>query len=120
MTLFWIIAGLLAAVMLLFGGLKVVKSRDELQENMWWVEDYTDAQVRLLGIAEVVGAFGVIVPAATGILPILSPIAAACLGVLMLGAIGVHFRRKDPAPSMVMTSVLFGLSAYVAGTGFIG
>jgi len=105
--------------MLLFGGLKVVQPREELQKNMWWVEDYTDTQVRLLGVAEVIGAIGIIVPVATGILPILSPIAGVCLGILMAGAVGVHIRRNDPAASKVITTVLLAFSVYVAGYGFM-
>lgn len=64
------------------------------------------------------GAIGVIVPTATNTLPILSPIAASCLGILMAGAFGVHLRRQDPAPSLIITALLVACSAYVAWHGF--
>lgn len=116
---FWITAGLLAAAMFAAGMMKVMKSRDELKAmQMDWVEDYTDQQVKMIGMAEVVGAVGVIVPAATGILPILSPIAALCLGVLMAGAVQVHVRRKDPTPSLIASGAFVVLSLVVAAQGF--
>lgn len=116
MITFWIVAGLLCIPMVLFGGMKVVKSRDELRTfGMLWVDDYSARQVQLIGVAEVLGAIGVIVPTATGILPVLAPIAAACLGVLMLGAFFVHLKRKDPVPALVITAVLTACAGVVVG-----
>lgn len=107
--------------MLLFGGMKVVRKRADLEATgMLWVEDYADSTLKLIGAAEVLGAIGVILPAATNFLPILSPIAASCLGVLMIGAFGVHVRRKDPAPSLIITGLLVACAAYVAWYGFTG
>ena len=119
MTVFWIIAGLLAAAMFMAGVVKLIKTKDELYAmQMHWVEDYSDSQVKLLGAAEAIGAVGIIVPAATGIVPILTPIAAACCGVLMVGAFFTHLKRKDPPASMVITLILTGLAAYIAYRGF--
>lgn len=119
MTVFWIAVGLLSVAMLAAGVVKLLKPRDELETmGMLWVADYTDQQVRLIGAAETAGAIGLVVPAATGIAAVLSPIAAVCLGVLMAGAFGVHVRRKDPLPSLIITASLVGLAGYIAWIGF--
>lgn len=118
MTAFWICAALLVFPMVLFGGMKVVRPKDALEEmGMLWVADYSDTQVKLIGLAEVLGAIGVVVPSATGVLPVLAPVAAACLGVLMVGAFFVHVRRRDPIASKVITGALVSLSVAVVWLG---
>ena len=68
-----------------------------------YAQDYSDAQIKLIGAAEVAGAVGLIVPAATGILPVLTPIAGVCLAVLMAGAVNVHAGRgEDFIPQLVL------------------
>ena len=52
-------------------------------------------RVKLLGITEVLGALGLIVPGATGLAPALTPVAALCLAVLMAGAIDTHRRLGE-------------------------
>ena len=68
-----------------------------------YAQDYSDAQMKLIGDAEVAGAIGLIIPAATGILPILTPIAGVCLAVLMTRAVNVHAGRgEDFIPPLVL------------------
>jgi hypothetical protein len=62
---------------------------------MGWVNDFSQSQVRMIGLLEVLGALGVILPAATGILPWLTPLAAGGLVLTMLGAMLIHLRRKE-------------------------
>jgi hypothetical protein len=113
----WIVNGLLALVMLAAGGMKTITPKATLRERgMGWTDDYSAASVKAIGIAEVLGAIGLIVPLATGILPILTPIASVCLAVLMAGAVVAHARRKEsPAPSVV----LLVLSIVSAVLGFL-
>jgi hypothetical protein len=102
----WIASGLLAFAMLGAGGLKLATPREKLMQKMKWAASWTDGRVKLLGLAEVLGAIGVIVPYATGILPILTPIAALCLFVLMLGAIKTHVDLKEPfAPPAIFAAL---------------
>jgi hypothetical protein len=69
-----------------------------------------------IGICEVAGAFGLILPAATGTAPILTTLAAVGLATIMILAIGLHLRRKEPA---AIPGVLFLLSMFVVvGRGF--
>ncbi|MFO0563127.1 MAG: DoxX family protein [Polyangiales bacterium] len=102
----WIASGLLAFAMIGAGGFKLATPRVELMKKMKWAETWTDGRVKLLGLAEVLGAIGLIVPYATGILPILTPIAAICCTVLMLGAVKTHVDLKEPfAPAAVLAAV---------------
>ena len=69
----WIVQGVLAVAMLGAGGLKVVTPRTKLAEKMKWASSWSDTNVKLLGLAEVAGAVGLVVPWLTGIVPILTP-----------------------------------------------
>ena len=104
----WIIQGLAAAAFLMVGGMKVSQPHDKLAKNMSWVNSFTPAQVRLIGTAEILGALGLILPGVTGILPILTPIAAAALVVLMIGAVFTHIRlnEADKASAPILPLVL--------------
>ena len=98
----WVVQGLLALVMVLTGALKVVTPREKLAEKMHWAKTWTDINVKLLGLAEVLGGVGLIVPGVTGILPVLTPVAAVCLAVLMGGAVKTHRDLNEPtAPAIV-------------------
>ena len=59
------------------------------------------------------GGIGLIVPAATGILPWLTPLAGAALAVVMLLAVGFHVTRRE-TPNIVTNLVLFAVAAFVA------
>ena len=93
----WIVAGLLAAFFLAAGGNKLAQSKAKLGENpnMKWTEDFSAGTLKFIGAAEVLGALGVILPAALDIAPILVPLAAVGLAVIMAAAIVVHVRRKE-------------------------
>ncbi|MBU2670348.1 DoxX family protein [Actinoplanes bogorensis] len=110
----WIIAGLLAAAFLAAGLMKVVQPRAKLAESgLGWVNDYTDIQVKLIGAVEVLAAIGLTLPALLDIAPILVPLAATGLVIIMVGAIVVHARRKENQP-LIANVVLLILAAVVA------
>jgi len=110
----WIIAGLLAAAFLAAGAMKLAQPKAKLAESgMAWTEDFSDSQVKLIGLVEVLGAIGLILPAALDIAPILTPLAAAGLALTMLGATVVHARRGEKS-SIPVTLVLAALAAFVA------
>ncbi len=113
-TLLWVIQGALTALFLLAGSLKLVRSREELLKQQPWVEDFSQRTVKLIGTAEVLGALGLILPAALGILAWLTPTAAAALATVMLLAMLTHLRRKDSRSSIAGTIVLFVFAAFVA------
>ena len=94
-TLLWILQ---IALAVLFGGvglLKLTRSREELAPRMEWAEDATDRDVKVVGALEVLAAIGLILPAALGILPQLTTLAACGVVLLMLGAIKTHASRSE-------------------------
>ncbi|GEB94678.1 DoxX family protein [Microbacterium lacticum] len=113
----WIVNIVLALLMLGAGFAKATSSKEKLAENprMAWTEGFSPVAIRLIGIAEVLGALGLILPLATGIAPILTPIAAVGLAILMLGATVVHLRRKEsvmpalPLTVLAIASAVLGL-----------
>lgn len=115
----WVVAGLLAAAYLVAGLLKSTQPKEKLQANMPWVEDYSAGTVRLIGIAEVLGALGLILPQATGIAPILTPIAATGLVIIQALAIRTHVRRGErqvlPANIALLLLALFVAIGRFAG-----
>lgn len=116
-TVLWILQIVLAAAFGLAGIGKLTQPKEKLQERMGWVEDYSANTVKLIGTAELLAAIGLILPAATGILPWLTPLAALGLVVIMVLAIPVHLRRHE-TPMVVVNVVLALLAAFVAWQRF--
>lgn len=102
----WIVSGLLACAMVGAGGMKLVVPRARLMERMKWARTWRDGTVKLLGLAEVLGGLGLVVPWVTGIAPILTPIAAACVTVLMLGAVKTHVDLREPIAAPLVLALL--------------
>jgi hypothetical protein len=96
-TALWSIAGLLAAVFLFAGSNKVLIPPEKLAKapGGGWVLDFSPGFVKALGAVEILGAIGLILPALLDIAPILVPLAAVGLGVVMAGAATVEFRRHE-------------------------
>jgi hypothetical protein len=69
--------------------------------------------LRFIAIGELLGAAGVILPAVTGVLTWLTPLAASSLGVVMLLAVGFHASRRE-YPNIAFNLILFLLAAGVA------
>jgi len=92
---YWILAGLLALFFLYSGGVKVVRSRDQLRPMMGWVDAVPLPFVRTIGVLEVLAALGLILPPLTGVAPGLALAAAIGLAVIQLAAISVHLRRGE-------------------------
>ena len=100
----WILQIVLALAFLAAGGMKLARPKAALvSSGMGWADDYTDSNVKLIGAVEVVGAIGLVVPWLTGIAPVLTPIAAVGLALVMAGAVVVHIRRKEQfVPPLVL------------------
>lgn len=116
---YWIVAGLLALAYLLAGAMKALRSPDKLAESgMGWAKDLAVPAVRLIGVAEVLGAVGMILPPLTGIVPILAPLAAVGLAVLQAAAIVFHLTRREQK-AVPMNLVLLLAAVAVAILGFL-
>jgi uncharacterized membrane protein len=113
-VLLWVVAGFLAFAFLLTGLLKLTRTREQLVgTGLGWAEDFSAPTVKLIGTLEVLAAIGLVLPAVTGIAVWLVPAAAIGLVLVMLGAIAVHARRKEPT-LVVINAVLAFLAAFLA------
>lgn len=117
-TVLWVVQVLLALAFLLAGFGKATQPYEKLGQQMAWVRRFSPGTVRLIGVVEVLGAIGLIVPALTGILPVLTPVAAVGLVLVMLGAMVTHARAGEN-PMIVANLVLLALAAFVAYGRFV-
>ena len=112
----WILQGFLAAIFLIAGAIKVIKSKDELKvlggEKMNWVDSISAVSVKLIGTIEVLAAIGLILPQLTGILPWLVPLAAFGLVLTMIGAVMLHQRRGEGPKAIVQVIILLVMAAF--------
>jgi hypothetical protein len=107
----WVVQGLLALVFAMSGGMKLAVPYSELLKQGLWVQSVPEGLVKVIGVAEVSGALGLILPAATRIKPILTPIAAVGFVVIMVLASGLHLSLGEPP---IVQVILGGLAAFVA------
>lgn len=115
----WVLQGALAAVFLNAGLMKIAKSKEELVAPMGkWVTSFPARGVKLLGLAEVLGAVGLVVPPLAGVAPVLTPTAAVGIVVLMVGAIAAHARESEGAK--IAMNVVLGVLAAVVVWGRFG
>ena len=108
----WIAQGLLTAMYLMAGIMKTFQT-DKVRTTMTWTQGRSDGFIRFVGIAELLGALGLILPLLTGILPWLTPIAAAGLAIIQLLAIFTEHLPKKEYNIIPMNVVLLGLSIFV-------
>lgn len=109
----WILQGLLAAAFLAAGTMKATQPKEKLAPNMPWVDDFPLGTVKLVGASQIAAAFGLVLPALTGIAVILTPLAAVGLGVIMVLAATYH-ARKGEYSAIGVNAVLLVLSGVVA------
>jgi DoxX-like family len=116
---YWIVAGLLALLYLYGGALKVVRSRERLRPMMAWVDDMPMPVVRGIGVIEVLGAIGLVLPPLTGVAPGLALAAAIGFVVLQAGATRVHLRRGDRRIALNITLLLVAAVAVWLATTWL-
>jgi uncharacterized membrane protein YphA (DoxX/SURF4 family) len=110
----WIAASFLATVFAGSGLMKQFVPKEKLvTSGQGWAVDFSPTNIRLIGLAEILGAIGVVLPAVVHIAPILVPLAATGLVLVMVGAATVHARRKEPV-NIAVNVVLIALAVFVA------
>jgi len=111
-TALWIAQGLVALIVTATGSAKLVFARVKLARSIHWAATWPRERIKLLGFAEVAGAAGLVLPMATGIAPVLTPIAAVCLAALMAGAIHTHRRLgQGVLPALLVGVLCLGIAA---------
>jgi uncharacterized membrane protein YphA (DoxX/SURF4 family) len=78
-----------------------------------WAKNRSDGFVRFVGVSELLGSFGLILPIFTGILPWLTPIAAVGLSLIQLLAIFTEHLPKKEYNIIPMNLVLLALSIFI-------
>jgi len=111
----WLLQVVLAAAFLGAGASKIFTPLDKLAIRMAWVNSLPPVAVRAIGVIEVLGAIGLIVPWLTQILPVLTPTAGVGLGLTMVGAIGLHVQRKEI--NKIAPSVVLGILVVLVAVG---
>lgn len=110
----WLVQALLALVYLGAGAAKLTQPLDQLLANgMTFVASTPGLLVRFIGASEVLGALGLILPAATRRLPQLTGVAAAALATVMVLAVGVHLALGEVGGA-VPALLLGALAGFVA------
>jgi DoxX-like protein len=109
-VLLWIVQGLLALIFLFAGGMKLVLPLEALAGPI----PLPGLFMRLLGVAEVLGAIGLILPGLLRIRPGLTPLAAAGLVIVMTGATVITVVGGDVGVALVplIVGLLSGSVAY--------
>lgn len=117
-TALWIVQ-ILAGLAFGMAGLgKLTMPLDKLKARMAYVEDFSLPFIRFIAACELLGGIGLILPALTGILPILTPLAASGLVIIMLGAVATHVRRGEYAV-IAINLVLLLMALFIAYGRFV-
>lgn len=106
----WSVQGFLALFFLAAGAPKILGRG---MERWTGFSDLPPSQVVFIGIAEVLGALGLVLPMATGILPWLTPLSAVGLAIIVLMAAGFHL-RADERLNALETGLWASIAAMVA------
>lgn len=116
-TTFWVAQVVLASAFLAHGLLFLFSPEAvrKIKKQLPFPEGF----MRFVYVAEVLAAFGLVLPGLTGLLPWLTPLAAAGLAPIMAGAAVFHLSRRE-IPPLVVTAVLFALAVSVAGVRWFG
>ncbi|WP_433323865.1 DoxX family protein [Spirillospora sp. CA-294931] len=110
----WSIAGLLATALLVGGVIKVSQPKEKLAASgMGFAEDFSAGAVKAIGVAELLAAVGLTLPALLDVAPVVVPVAAVGVVLLMVGAMVAHGRRHEPQ-ALVVNVIFIVLAAFVA------
>lgn len=113
-TVLWIMQSLMTLIFLATGLTKVTQQRLRMAAGpMRWAAEVSDAQFRTIGLLEVLGATGLILPGALGVAPMLVPLAATGLALTMVGAIRTHLRYGE-TDRLAVPIVLLIMALFVA------
>ena len=110
----WIVQWLVAAVIGLTAVVKLVLPKASIEARQPWARHASAEQIKLIGLVELTGVLGLILPSLLRIAPVLTPLAAAGLVMVMIGAVVVHVRLDEGIGKSVPAIVLALLAAFVA------
>ena len=111
----WLLQIVLALAFLALGLLMVTRSRERLLRVAGWVEDFPEWVVTAIGVLELLGAVGVVLPGVLGVAGVLVPVAALGLVVLLIGAIVTHLLRGEQDEVSMPAALLIAAAVVAAG-----
>jgi uncharacterized membrane protein YphA (DoxX/SURF4 family) len=94
----WILQILLGLLFLFSGSMKFVMSVAEMTRDIPWMPGWF---LHFIGVMEILGGFGLILPSLLRIRPGLTPLAAACLVIIMIGATVITLGATGIGPAMI-------------------
>jgi hypothetical protein len=92
---YWIVAGVLALLYLYSGGIKIVRTKDQLRPMMGWIDTVPLRLVRTIGVLEVLGSIALVLAPLIRAVSGLALAAAVGFVCLQVGAISLHLRRGE-------------------------
>ena len=108
----WIFQGLLSAVFLASGSFKLFFPKEKIQSAFQWTNDVPFGMVRTVGLLDLLGAVGIVLPMALNVMPVLSAWAALGLAALMVGATFTNLKYKEVSYALG-NLVILGLATVV-------
>jgi uncharacterized membrane protein YphA (DoxX/SURF4 family) len=113
-SLLWVLQIILAIAFSYSGIMKSTQSREQLVRiGQTGVDGLPYPLIRFIGVTEMLGVIGIILPMALNISPVLTPITSTCFAVIMALAAPIHYKRKE-AQSVLLNICLFVISVFVA------
>lgn len=117
-TTLWVLQAVLSAFFIMPAIGKISNSKQKHIDDNHIQPGNSVILIRILGILELLGCIGIIVPWLTGVAPILTPITAVCFCMIMLAGVIINIRRKE-YKMLPMLLVVFAFAAVVAYYRFL-
>ncbi|AYD46621.1 DoxX family protein [Arachidicoccus soli] len=112
-AILWVIQSLIAIVFLYSGVNKSIYSRQKLvSKGQTGVEGLSKGMIRFIGISEILGAIGIILPGLIDVFPFLTVVAAICLALVMVPASIIHYKRYEPK-NVITNCIIFSMCVFV-------
>lgn len=111
----WVLQFLLAIAFIGAGLMKLSSPKDRLVERMEWARGVTQRGIKVIGLVELLGGIGLVLPALTGIMPWLTTLAAIGLAVTMVFAIYTHIRLREVSQALPAAVLLLLLVVTIVG-----
>lgn len=111
----WVLQFLLAIAFIGAGLMKLSTPKERLVERMEWARGATPRGIKAIGLIELLGGIGLVLPALTGVLPWLTTLAAIGLAIAMVAAIYTHVRLREAAQALPAAVLLLLLLVTIAG-----
>lgn len=112
-TVLWILQSLVAIVFFYSGVNKSIYPEQKLvAKGQTGVDGLPAGLIRFIGISEILGAVGIILPLLLHIFPILTIISAICFAVIMIPAGIIHYKRHEPK-NVLTNCVIFIMCVFI-------